>query len=108
MLKVGFIGWRGMVGSVLMARMVENKDFDNIHPIFFSTSQVGQIAEGFVGKYGKLQDANCISSLSKMDIIVSCQGGDTLKIFIRNLGLTNGMAFGLMQHLHFEYQTPVH
>ena len=79
MLKVGFIGWRGMVGSVLMARMFENKDFDSINPTFFSTSQVGQIADGFVGNYGKLEDANCVLSLSKMDVIVSCQGGEYTK-----------------------------
>lgn len=48
MLKVGFIGWRGMVGSVLMSRMVESNDFDDIMPIFFSTSQAGQQPSGFM------------------------------------------------------------
>lgn len=42
MKNVGFIGWRGMVGSVLMQRMVEERDFDAIRPVFFSTSQLGR------------------------------------------------------------------
>ncbi|APC97103.1 aspartate-semialdehyde dehydrogenase [Francisella frigiditurris] len=79
MLKVGFIGWRGMVGSVLMSRMVESKDFDNIAPTFFSTSQVGQKGSGFIEKYGLLQDANDVKQLSKMDILLSCQGGEYTK-----------------------------
>ena len=49
MKNVGFIGWRGMVGSVLMQRMVEERDFDAIRPVFFSTSQLGQAAPSFGG-----------------------------------------------------------
>jgi aspartate-semialdehyde dehydrogenase len=58
MKNVGFIGWRGMVGSVLMQRMVEERDFDAIRPVFFSTSQLGQAAPSFGGTTGTLQDAS--------------------------------------------------
>jgi aspartate-semialdehyde dehydrogenase len=82
MLKVGFVGWRGMVGSVLMQRMIEENDFADIEPHFFTTSQVGGAAPN-VGKASPaLQDANNISVLSQMDVIVTCQGGDyTSEIF---------------------------
>ncbi|WP_432773513.1 aspartate-semialdehyde dehydrogenase [Francisella salimarina] len=79
MLKVGFIGWRGMVGSVLMSRMVESNDFDDILPTFFSTSQAGQQPSGFMEKYGILQNAYNIEELAKMDILLSCQGGEYTK-----------------------------
>jgi len=75
MKRVGIVGWRGMVGSVLMQRMQEERDFDHIEPIFFSTSQVG-IAGPDVGKQSAmLQDANNIDALKAMDVIVTCQGG---------------------------------
>jgi aspartate-semialdehyde dehydrogenase len=82
MLKVGFIGWRGMVGSVLMQRMLEENDFANIEPQFFTTSQVG----GAGPKVGKetpaLKDAKNTAELKQMDVIVSCQGGDyTSEVF---------------------------
>ncbi|CNL29942.1 aspartate-semialdehyde dehydrogenase [Yersinia kristensenii] len=76
MKNVGFIGWRGMVGSVLMQRMIEERDFDEIRPIFFSTSQHGQAAPSFTGQQGTLQDAYDIDALSALDIIITCQGGD--------------------------------
>ncbi|MFA9208116.1 MAG: aspartate-semialdehyde dehydrogenase [Yersinia sp. (in: enterobacteria)] len=76
MKNVGFIGWRGMVGSVLMQRMIEERDFDGIHPVFFSTSQHGQAAPTFTGQQGTLQDAYDIDALSALDIIITCQGGD--------------------------------
>ncbi len=73
--RVGIVGWRGMVGSVLMQRMREESDFDHIEPIFFSTSQVG-IAAPEIGKaVPTLQDANSIDALKTMDIIITCQGG---------------------------------
>ena len=74
-MKTGFIGWRGMVGSVLMERMKAEKDFDLITPVFFSTSQAGQPAPD-VGK-GKwqLQDAFDLETLLEMDVIITCQGG---------------------------------
>lgn len=76
MKNVGFIGWRGMVGSVLMQRMIEERDFDGIRPVFFSTSQHGQAAPAFTGQQGTLQDAYDIDVLSALDIIITCQGGD--------------------------------
>lgn len=75
-MKVGFVGWRGMVGSVLMGRMREENDFANIDPVFFTTSNVG----GEAPKVGKdvptLQDASDLDVLKEMDAIISCQGGD--------------------------------
>ncbi|SER03220.1 aspartate-semialdehyde dehydrogenase [Rosenbergiella nectarea] len=77
MKNVGFIGWRGMVGSVLMSRMNEENDFSVINPVFFSTSQHGQPAPVFAGhSQGTLQDAYDIDALASLDIIVTCQGGD--------------------------------
>ncbi len=74
MLKVGFIGWRGMVGSVLMERMIAENDFQGFSPVFFTTSQAGQAGPMISG--GKpLEDAANIDRLAEMDIIVSCQGG---------------------------------
>ncbi len=77
MKNVGFIGWRGMVGSVLMQRMVEERDFDAIRPVFFSTSQFGQAAPTFGDtSTGTLQDAFDLDALKALDIIVTCRGGD--------------------------------
>ncbi|AYO40252.1 MAG: aspartate-semialdehyde dehydrogenase [Serratia liquefaciens] len=76
MKNVGFIGWRGMVGSVLMQRMTEERDFDAIRPVFFSTSQHGSAAPAFGGQQGMLQDAYDVDALSALDIIITCQGGD--------------------------------
>lgn len=89
MLKVGFVGWRGMVGSVLMQRMMQENDFADIAPQFFTTSQVGGAAP-YVGKDSPaLEDATNIVALAAMDVIISCQGGDyTASIFpqLRNNG----------------------
>ena len=77
MKNVGFIGWRGMVGSVLMDRMQQENDFANINPVFFTTSQAGQPAPTFSGKdAGTLKNAFDIEELKKLHIIVTCQGGD--------------------------------
>ncbi|MDI1307869.1 MAG: aspartate-semialdehyde dehydrogenase [Methylotenera sp.] len=82
MLKVGFIGWRGMVGSVLMQRMMEENDFALIEPQFFTTSQVGGNAPNVGKDSAPLKDAMSIADLKAMDAIVSCQGGDyTSEIF---------------------------
>ena len=78
--KVGFVGWRGMVGSVLMQRMLEEKDFDHIEePVFFTTSQAGQAGPDIGRETGVLRDAADIDQLAAMDVIVSCQGGDYTK-----------------------------
>ena len=76
MKNVGFVGWRGMVGSVLMQRMTEERDFDGIRPVFFSTSQSGGEAPSFGGHRSTLQDAFDIDALRSLNIIISCQGGD--------------------------------
>ena len=84
MKNVGFVGWRGMVGSVLMQRMVEEHDFDYINPVFFSTSQAGQAAPIFGGKTGTLQSSDNTDALRALDIVVTCQGGDyTSKIYAK-------------------------
>ncbi len=76
MMCVGFIGWRGMVGSVLMGRMNEEKDFNLIDPVFFTTSNIGGKGPN-IGKDGPaLKDAKNIDELKAMEIIVSCQGGE--------------------------------
>jgi aspartate-semialdehyde dehydrogenase len=76
MKKVGFVGWRGMVGSVLMQRMHAEQDFALIEPAFFSTSQVGAMGP-FIGKEAApLKDARDLAELRRMDVIISCQGGD--------------------------------
>ena len=77
--KVGFVGWRGMVGSVLMDRMIQENDFADIEPIFFTTSQLGQPGPNVGKDVAPLQDANDIESLRRLDIIVTCQGGDYTK-----------------------------
>ena len=76
MLKVGFVGWRGMVGSVLMQRMQEERDFALIEPQFFTTSNVGGQAPAIGKDSPALQDANDLKALAALDVIVSCQGGD--------------------------------
>jgi len=75
-LRVGFIGWRGMVGSVLMQRMRAEQDFDLIEPVFFTTSQVGEKAPDVGREAPPLKDAKNTAELKAMDIIISCQGGD--------------------------------
>jgi len=76
-MKVGIVGWRGMVGSVLLQRMVEEGDFNiGIEPVFFSTSQAGQPAPM---NAGTLKSADDIAELKKLDVIITCQGGDYTK-----------------------------
>ena len=92
MQRVGLVGWRGMVGSVLMERMEQEKDFALIDATFFSTSQAGQKAPSFGGKdNGVLEDAYNLDALKAMDIIITAQGGDyTTKMYsqLRNAGWT--------------------
>lgn len=82
-MKVGLVGWRGMVGSVLMQRMVEENDFAHFEPFYFSTSNAGAEAPAFGGKTAPaLMDATDINSLKQMDVIITCQGGDyTSEVF---------------------------
>lgn len=75
-MRVGFVGWRGMVGSVLMQRMIWERDFRDIDATFFSTSNAGGEGPSVGGPVTKLEDASDIAKLSTFDAIVSCQGGD--------------------------------
>lgn len=81
MKRVGLVGWRGMVGSVLMQRMVDEGDFAHIEPVYFSTSAAGGKAPVFGGKEAALplQDAMSIDALKACEIIITCQGGDYTK-----------------------------
>lgn len=75
MKTVGIVGWRGMVGSVLMDRMRDGDDFQGFEPVFFSTSQTGQDGPDVGSGSQPLKDANDLDSLAEMDAIVTCQGG---------------------------------
>src|SRR5690606_37114831 len=79
MKKVGLVGWRGMVGSVLMQRMRAEKDFDLIEPVFFTTSNPGGKGPAIGKDVPPLKDANSIDELKAMEVIISCQGGDYTK-----------------------------
>ncbi|MBT9612595.1 MAG: aspartate-semialdehyde dehydrogenase, partial [Burkholderiales bacterium] len=76
MKRVGLVGWRGMVGSVLMQRMREEKDFDVIDPVFFTTSNPGGKGPAIGKDVPPLKDASNIDELKAMDAIITCQGGD--------------------------------
>ena len=75
-MQVGLIGWRGMVGSVLVQRMREERDFDQIDPIFFSTSQAGSPAPAIGKTAPPVKDAHDLAALISADVLISCQGGD--------------------------------
>jgi len=82
MKRVGLVGWRGMVGSVLMQRMREEGDFALIEPVFFTTSNPGGKAPEFAKDAPPLKDAKSLDELRTLDIIISCQGGDyTTEVF---------------------------
>ncbi|AQP98587.1 aspartate-semialdehyde dehydrogenase [Pseudoalteromonas aliena] len=76
MKKVGLVGWRGMVGSVLLERMQQENDFALIDTTFFTTSQTGQLGPNLAGDAKPLLNASDVGELAKMDIIITCQGGD--------------------------------
>jgi aspartate-semialdehyde dehydrogenase len=89
MIKAGFIGWRGMVGSILMERMLAEKDFKGFEPVFASTSQMGQKGPDVGIDIPPVKDAHDLDFLSQMDIIVTCQGsGYTKEVYpkLRNSG----------------------
>ncbi|WP_332848194.1 aspartate-semialdehyde dehydrogenase [Massilia sp. S19_KUP03_FR1] len=73
---VGLVGWRGMVGSVLMQRMQDEGDFADIEPVFFTTSNPGGAAPSMAKNETTLKSASDLAELSKCEIIISCQGGD--------------------------------
>jgi aspartate-semialdehyde dehydrogenase len=76
MLRVGIVGWRGMVGSVLVQRMREERDFDHVEPVFFSTSQAGGQGPNIGKSTEAVKDARDIAELRRLPVIISCQGGD--------------------------------
>lgn len=76
MLRVGIVGWRGMVGSVLVQRMREEGDFDLIEPVFFSTSQAGGKGPAIGKGTGAVQSATNVDTLKSLPVIIACQGGD--------------------------------
>jgi aspartate-semialdehyde dehydrogenase len=89
MVRAGIVGWRGMVGSVLVQRMREERDFDHIEPVFFSTSQAGGKGPNIGRPVEAVKNANDIAELKKLPVIISCQGGDyTNEIYpkLRNEG----------------------
>jgi aspartate-semialdehyde dehydrogenase len=75
-MRVGFVGWRGMVGSVLLQRMLEERDFDQIEPVFYSASRAGGRGPAIAKATGPLLDANDAKAFAGLDAIVTCQGGD--------------------------------
>ena len=75
-MNVGIIGWRGMVGSVLVQRMREERDFDLVDPVFFSTSQAGATGPEIGKRTPAVKDANDVRELAAMDVLISCQGGE--------------------------------
>jgi aspartate-semialdehyde dehydrogenase len=79
MMRVGFVGWRGMVGSVLMQRMLEERDFDLIEPVFFSTSSAGGKGPAIGKATPPLGDAGDAKAFAGLDAIVTCQGGEWTK-----------------------------
>src|SRR4030095_3085822 len=75
-MNVGIIGWRGMVGSVLVQRMRDERDFDLVDPVFFSTSQAGAAAPEIGKRTPSVKDAKDLRELAAMDVLISCQGGE--------------------------------
>lgn len=75
-MRVGLVGWRGMVGSVLMERMLKERDFALFDPVFLTTSNVGGAGPEIGKPVAVLRDAYAIEQLKQLDIILSCQGGD--------------------------------
>jgi aspartate-semialdehyde dehydrogenase len=75
-MQAGIIGWRGMVGSVLVQRMREERDFDLVDPVFFSTSQAGATAPDIGKRVPPVKDANDVRELAASDVLISCQGGE--------------------------------
>jgi len=84
-MRVGFVGWRGMVGSVLMQRMLEERDFDAIEPVFFSTSSAGGRSPAIGGATRPLRDANDSAAFRGLDAVVTCQGGDWTSVMFPRL-----------------------
>src|SRR5271154_5263106 len=76
MIKIGIIGWRGMVGSVLLERMRAERDFELVEPVFFSTSQAGSESPDIGRRTGAVQDAGDLAALARLPMLISTQGGE--------------------------------
>ena len=105
MKKVGLVGWRGMVGSVLMQRMQQENDFKLIDPVFFSTSNAGGAAPAFAQTQQPLQSASDIAALKAMDIVILARVVTTPKRFIPNCGRAAGRVTGSMQPRRCAWKT---
>ena len=92
-MKVAFVGWRGMVGSVLMERMRAEGDFAHIDPVFFTTSNVGGPGPSVGKPVTALKDANDVAELAKHDVVVTCQGGDYTKAVFPKLRATGWQGY---------------
>src|ERR1700681_3166440 len=79
MISVSFVGWRGMVGSVLIQRMLEENDFEHLDPVFFSTSSAGGCGPSICRATGALRNAYDAKAFEGLDAIVTCQGGEWTK-----------------------------
>jgi aspartate-semialdehyde dehydrogenase len=89
MMRIGFVGWRGMVGSVLIQRMLEENDFERLDPVFFSTSSAGGNGPSIGRATGALRNAHEVKAFEGLDAIVTCQGGEWTKPMygtLRNAG----------------------
>src|SRR4026209_387831 len=78
-MNVGLIGWRGMVGSVLVERMLAERDFDLIDPVFLSTSERGTEGPSVGKRTPAVKNAKDLAELKACDVLISCQGGDYTK-----------------------------
>jgi aspartate-semialdehyde dehydrogenase len=76
MLRIGIVGWRGMVGSVLVQRMCEEKDFEHVEPVFFSSSKAGGKSPDIGRETAPVANAMDVEALRRLPVIISCQGGD--------------------------------
>ena len=94
--RVGLVGWRGMVGSVLMDRMQAEKDFDLIEPVFFSTSNAGGAAPSMAKNETKLLDGHNIDALKACDIIITCKAATTPRRCFPSCAARVGRATGSM------------
>jgi len=93
-MRVGIVGWRGMVGSVLLQRMLEEKDFALIEPEFFTTSKVGGAGPAIGKPTGPLKDASDIAALSAHEVVITCQGSDYTAAVYPKLREADGKATG--------------
>ena len=105
-MEVGIIGWRGMVGSVLLERMRAERDFELIEPVFFSTSQAGGSRPDIGRPSGPVQDANDLAALARLPMLISTQGGDYTQAVHGRLRAAGWRATGSMPRRPCEWSSP--